>query len=260
MSLEVTALVEWWERFSQRPLIAHLLRTIDRFTVRGGSQFAAAIAYFSVLSLVPILMLAFSGLGLALTVFYPDYLTSLEDWLNSNLSAYGDLGQTMLAIVSSSLSNWAAIGLVGLAISFWSGANWMGNLKRAVRALMREDYDNPPKSLPLPLDLLANFGALLLLFLGVGLIWTATVATTTFGERNRSDPGGGGQSWLDLAGPNRHRTALAGSGDAAVLVDVPVVCADSGAHQIDVDRRIHRRCGTDRAAIAGWLPDSGVLS
>jgi membrane protein len=183
VSLEVTALVEWWERFSQRPLIAHLLRTIDRFTVRGGSQFAAAIAYFSVLSLVPILMLAFSGLGLALTVFYPDYLTSLEDWLNSNLSAYGDLGQTMLAIVSSSLSNWAAIGLVGLAISFWSGANWMGNLKRAVRALMREDYDNPPKSLPLPLDLLANFGALLLLFLGVGLIWTATVATTTFGEQ-----------------------------------------------------------------------------
>lgn len=183
MSLEVAALLEWWERFSQRPLVAHLLRTVDRFSVRGGSQFAAAIAYFSVLSLVPILMLAFSGLGLVLTVFYPDYLRALEEWLNSNLSAYGDLGQTILTIVSSSLSNWAAIGLIGLAISFWSGANWMGNLKRAVRALMREDYDNPPKALPLPLDLLANFGALLLLFLGVGLIWAATVATTNFGEQ-----------------------------------------------------------------------------
>lgn len=175
--------MEWWTRFSQRPLVAHLLRTVDRFTVRGGSQFAAAIAYFSVLSLVPILMLAFSGLGLALTVFFPDYLAYLEDWLNRNLGGYGDLGQTVLNIVSTSLSNWAAIGLVGLAISFWSGANWMGNLKRAVRSLMREDYDNPPKALPLPLDLLANFGALLILFLGVGLIWSATVATTNFGEQ-----------------------------------------------------------------------------
>lgn len=179
----VTAIMQWWEGFSQRPMVAHLLRAVDRFTVRGGGQFAAAISYFSVLSVVPILMLAFSGLGLVLTVFYPDYLLYVEDWLSTNLSAYGDLGQTVLSIIGTSLNNWAAIGSVGLAISFWSGANWMGNLKRAVRALMREDYDNPPKSLVLPLDLLANFGALLLLFIGVGVIWAATIATTNFGEQ-----------------------------------------------------------------------------
>lgn len=39
-----------------------------RFTARLGNQFAAAMSYFSVLSLVPILMFGFSMLGLTLTV------------------------------------------------------------------------------------------------------------------------------------------------------------------------------------------------
>lgn len=196
----ITAVLQWWERFSQRPLVAHVLRAVDRYNIRGGSQFAAGISYFSVLALVPILMLAFSGLGLVLTVFYPDYLDYLEQWLSANLTSFGDLGQTLLGIVSSSLNNWAAIGAVGLLISFWSGANWMGNLKRAVRALMREDYDNPPKSLVLPLDLLANFGALLLLFLGVGVIWAATITTTNFGEQLGALLGvAGNPGWTFLA-------------------------------------------------------------
>jgi membrane protein len=170
---------QWWEQLRQHRLVAHALRALDRFNVRGGGQFAAAISYFSVLSLVPILMLAFSGLGLALTVFYPGSLGFLEGWLGDNLQAYGDLGQTLRTVVAGALSNWAAIGLAGLAIALWSGATWIGNLKRASQALMRHDYDNPPKALSLPLDLLVNFGALLVLFVGVVLTWAATLAATS---------------------------------------------------------------------------------
>ncbi len=54
-------ILEWWEQFSQRPFVAHLLRAVDRFNLRGGVQLAAAITYFSVLSLVPILMLVVLG-------------------------------------------------------------------------------------------------------------------------------------------------------------------------------------------------------
>ena len=36
--------------------VAHLLRAVDRFSSRLGNQFAAAITYFSVLAIVPVLL------------------------------------------------------------------------------------------------------------------------------------------------------------------------------------------------------------
>ena len=175
-------MLQWWEEFSKRPWVAHILRTVERFNVRGGALFAAAIAYFSVLSLVPVLMLAFSVLGLVLTVSSPELLTYLEQWLTTNLDTYGDLSKALVPVIASALSGWAAVLGVGLVIGFWTGANWIGNLKRACRALMREDYDNPPKQLVLPLDLLVNFGALLVLFVGIAVSWAASTVSTVLGK------------------------------------------------------------------------------
>lgn len=50
------------------PVAQHLQRAITRFTERKGGLLAAAITYFSVLSLVPILMLFFAGFGFVMTV------------------------------------------------------------------------------------------------------------------------------------------------------------------------------------------------
>ncbi len=172
-------MIAWWQRFSQHPWVAHLLRAIDRFNVRGGAQFAAAVAYFSVLSIVPILMLAFSAVGLTLTVVRPDALDAVRELVSNALKGYGDLGDRLVGVITAALSNWAALGLTGLAITVWAGATWMGNLKRAARALMREDYDRPTEQLPMPLDLMVNFGGLVVLFLGVLVSSTATVVATS---------------------------------------------------------------------------------
>ena len=72
-------MLQWWAEFSQKPFVAHLLRAVERFNVRGGIQLAAAVTYFSVLALVPILMLAFSALGLTLTVLRPEALGTIEN-------------------------------------------------------------------------------------------------------------------------------------------------------------------------------------
>jgi membrane protein len=141
-------MAQWWQRFSQRPVVAHLLRAFDRFNVRGGGQFAAAVAYFSVLSIVPILMLAFSILGLSLTVLWPDALAGVQERVTSELVSYGDLGEKLVSVVTGALNNWAALGITGLAIALWSGATWMGNLKRAVQALMREAVSYTHLTLP----------------------------------------------------------------------------------------------------------------
>ena len=46
---------------AQRPMVAHLLRATERFNDRLGNQFGAAITYFSFLSLIPIMMVAFAA-------------------------------------------------------------------------------------------------------------------------------------------------------------------------------------------------------
>ncbi|CAK8739583.1 hypothetical protein SODG_003124 [Sodalis praecaptivus] len=40
-----------------------MIRAAERFSDRMGSQFGAAITYFSFLSLIPILMVSFAGVG-----------------------------------------------------------------------------------------------------------------------------------------------------------------------------------------------------
>ena len=67
------------------PWVAHLLRAIDRFSSRLGNQFAAAITYFSVLAIVPVLMIAFSILGLTIEVLRPDLAETLLEAIEVRL-------------------------------------------------------------------------------------------------------------------------------------------------------------------------------
>lgn len=175
-------MIDWWQKFSQRRLVAHLLRAIERFNVRGGAQFAAAIAYFSTLSLVPILMLAFSALGVTLTVFRPQALATMEQLITERLPPDDPLAGQIVEVITSALNNWAAIGLIGLGVAMWMGSGWFGNLKRAVRVLMRTDVDRPGKQLILPLDVLNNFGGLLFLLVGVGATFLASATASSLGS------------------------------------------------------------------------------
>lgn len=175
-------MLKWWTEFSQRPFVAHLLRAVARFNVRGGAQLAAAIAYFSVLSLVPILMLAFSALGLTLTVLRPDSLGEIEAWIGQYVDTSTDFGRSLFSVIHDSLTNWASILGFGLVIVIWVGSGWVGNLKRAVRLIMREDVDKPGKQPPLPLDVLANFAGLVGLLVGVAATFFASTVATSLGD------------------------------------------------------------------------------
>ena len=56
----------WLEKLKEKPAIAHLWRTQERFLARMGNQFAGAITYFSILSVVQVLMFGFSMLAIKL--------------------------------------------------------------------------------------------------------------------------------------------------------------------------------------------------
>src|SRR5215207_4654569 len=132
----------WVDRLKQRPWAAHLVRTFERFNSRMGAQFGAAITYFSILGVIPVLMLGFSIAGFVLTISRPDLLdplaTAIADALGSADPATRD---RILSVIESALRTFTAIGIVGVVSALYSGAGWMANLRNAVRAQWRQNFD-----------------------------------------------------------------------------------------------------------------------
>lgn len=129
-------------KITQRPAIAHLLRANKRFGERLGNQFGAAITYFSVLAIVPIIMFAFSVLGFVLVVASPQLMDETLGKINEALSGLDEGTRKSIGdVIKNALQNFAAIGIVGLLSAMYSGAGWMGNLKDAVRAQWRPSFD-----------------------------------------------------------------------------------------------------------------------
>lgn len=173
-------MLTWWNTFSAKPFVAHLLRAMERFNLRGGNPLAAGIAYYSALASVPILMLAFSALGLTITVLRPEALTEIENWIHSLIQDDSGMGKELYDIIVRALTDWASLTIVGLGTIIWVGSGWVGNLKRAVRLVMREEVDRPQNQPPFVLDVLANFAGLIGLLVGVGATFAASAISISF--------------------------------------------------------------------------------
>ncbi|MFT4296271.1 MAG: YhjD/YihY/BrkB family envelope integrity protein [Micropruina sp.] len=173
---------EWLEKLKAKPWIAHLLRTQERFTVRLGNQFAGAITYFSVLSLVPVLSFAFAILGMVLTVFRPDLLDAVRALIEAQFRGDDKLGKQVVEVMEGALNSWAVIFGVSLAVFAWSGASWVANLKSAIRAQMRPTLDEAEKKANIVVETLKNLGILLVLLVTILVMFaSSTVATVLTG-------------------------------------------------------------------------------
>ncbi|NYS31468.1 inner membrane protein YhjD [Pantoea sp. WMus005] len=128
--------------FQAIPAVAHFIRALDRFNDRLGSQFGAAITYFSFLSLIPILMVSFAAVGFVLAS-NPDLLT---DIINKIVSSISDptLATTLKNTVNTAIQQRATVGITGLLLALYSGLNWMGNLREAIRAQSRDVWERKP--------------------------------------------------------------------------------------------------------------------
>lgn len=128
---------------SRNPVVAHLLRAAERFNDRMGNQFGAAITYFSFLSLIPVLMVSFAVAGYVLA----SHPTLLEDIFTRILNNVSDptLASTLKSTINTAVQQRTTVGLVGLLIALYSGINWMGNLREAVRAQSRGVWERNPQ-------------------------------------------------------------------------------------------------------------------
>lgn len=228
-----------------KPVVAHAMAALDRYNNRLGPQFAAGITYFTVLSMVPILLFAFSMLGLTLTVLRPDLMDQVTALVVDQLGSE-DLGRKIADAIREWLGNWQSVLSVGFVAAIYSGSNWVGNLKRAVRVMWADRFSDATVKHNFFLELLINFVTFLGLLLsfglgvivsqvghglgqqivgwlgwetvpGIGLLWSATTFFLTFVV-----------SWLLMAfiflvmprKPVRPRAWLVGTLVGAVLITV----------------------------------------
>ena len=165
-----------WDRVSAVPFVAHVLRSLERFNGRLGGQFAAAITYFSLLSLAPILMVSFSVAGFVLAQ-RPDLVQSMKDQVTQIIP--GDLSARIGSLIDQAISARLAVGLIGLAVAAFAGINWMGNVREALRAQWRPVWERPKN---LKENFLLRYAKDLGLLAGLGLIVAISFGITTFGE------------------------------------------------------------------------------
>jgi membrane protein len=121
------------------PAVSHFLRAIERFNDRLGSQFGAAITYFSFLSLIPILMVSFAAIGFVLA----SNGELLQRLIASIVHSISDktLAQTLENTVNTAIQQRTTVGLTGLLLALYSGVSWVGNLREAIRAQSREVWE-----------------------------------------------------------------------------------------------------------------------
>lgn len=161
------------ERLRARyPWLDHLVRAGGRYTERHGDHYAAAITFFSVLSLVPLLMIGFAVAAYVL-FFNPELLAELQAGINANVPP--GLSEIINPTIQQAIESRTAVGVVGLLGALYSGIGWMSNLREA----LSEQWAQVPAAPALPKRLL--FDLLALAGLGLALVGSFAITGITNG-------------------------------------------------------------------------------
>jgi membrane protein len=114
----------------------HLVRAGERYTTSHGHHYAAAITYFSILALVPLLMVAFASVALVL-LSRPGLLDRLKAEISDALPA--GLDQTVMPVIDQAIASAATVGAIGLLFALFSGLGWMTSLRDALSVQWGQD-------------------------------------------------------------------------------------------------------------------------
>lgn len=148
-----------------------MVRSRQNYIRNNGDNYAAAITYFSVLSLVPLLMIAFAGAAFLLAG-NPQLLSELEEYIGT--IAPPDLAKTINEVVDKAIASRNSVGMIGLLVALYSGLGWMSNLREAVTAQWEQRHERRRFLRTKLLDLLALLGLGLALLVSFGLTGAAT--------------------------------------------------------------------------------------
>jgi membrane protein len=153
-------------RIRRREWVDHLVRAGGAYVDRNGDHYAAAITYFSVLSLFPLIMILFAVAGFILAG--NDSL--LHDIQESILkSAPAGLGKTLNDVIDQAIRSRGTVGVIGLLAALYSGFGWMTNLRDALSAMWAHDVPDRPFLRTVVSDLISLAGLGLALVVSFGI-------------------------------------------------------------------------------------------
>ncbi|AUS79302.1 inner membrane protein YhjD [Actinoalloteichus sp. AHMU CJ021] len=151
----------------RHPGLDRLMRAGTRYSEHHGDHYAAAITYFSVLALVPLLMVAFAVAGFVL--FNNQQLLDQARTAITEAAPTPDLSSTLNEVVTQAIDQRTVVGILGLLTALYSGLGWMTNLRNALTAQWNQSFEQPPFVTRLVRDLLALVGLGLALVVSIGL-------------------------------------------------------------------------------------------
>ena len=160
--------------------IAHIQRAIQRYNGRFGYQFGAGLAYFSVLAIIPVVLVAFSILGFFLTELQPQLIDTVSElavaqFRNVDPETIDQIKNYIVDI----LQNYASISIVALVTGLYTSAAWMGHLRNAIDALWRIDFDAQRETTFYPVKVALNLVRMAGLLVAIGVTFgLATVSTS----------------------------------------------------------------------------------
>lgn len=164
----------------------HIMRMQERYSEQGGNFFAAAITYFSVLSIFPLIMTAFAILALVLRGN-----EQLLDQIQSSItdSIEGDMGNTINSVIEGAIDQAGGVFTIGFITTLWSGLSWMGNLSNAVTQLWKRPLGASNFLMGKVRDLLRLLGMLLMIVLtfAVTAIGSSGLTSTVVDKLGLSD-------------------------------------------------------------------------
>jgi membrane protein len=155
-----------------KPWVRTALDSWERLRVTNGNLYAAAITYFSLLALFPLLLLAVSIAGFVLHA-NPETLQKLFDKLSTQ--APGAVGSTLHDSIQAAINARTSLGILGLIGVLFTGLGWIGNLRAAMDAIWERQppKENPVKQRLINLLILAALGLGALVSLGLTALWSA---------------------------------------------------------------------------------------
>ncbi|MCD2196370.1 YihY/virulence factor BrkB family protein [Actinomycetospora endophytica] len=110
--------------------------TLVRYRDRDGNHYAAALTFFTLLSLVPLLMLGVSAAGFVLAAD-SSVFAQLDGLLSGVLppGVSGPAGR----IVDTVVAERGRLGVVALAVAMFSGWSWISHVRDAVTAMLGQE-------------------------------------------------------------------------------------------------------------------------
>ncbi len=170
--------------------------TLARYRERDGDHYAAAVTFFSLLALVPLIMVAVSVAGFVLA---GDRILAAELDRVIGSSLPPELSGQATNVVHTVVGERGRIGLLALTVAVYSGWSWISNVRDAVTAMLGQERT--------PRPLLRGIVTDVLVLIGIGL-----AMAVSFGLASLTGAAGAGLLRLTgLDGGFAHFVLVAGS-------------------------------------------------